>query len=131
MKVKSNVALTYSSGRSGMKTGIIEIVINPIKNVEAQTVNISITDYAETEPSVPMNMGGKSYLTQSNEIMTYAEYDAMLAAHQAESLFEETGSALEDVLIQEYLLDKVVSEFWYNSLPENWVKVPIAATTAP
>lgn len=131
MKVKSNVALTYSSGRSGMKTGIIEIVINSIKNVEAQTVNISITDYAETEPSVPMNMRGKSYLTQSNETMTYAEYDAMLAAHQAENLFEETGSALEDVLIQEYLLDKVVSELWYNSLPENWVKVPIAAAAAP
>ena len=131
MKVKSNVALTYSSGRSGMKTGIIEIVINPIKNVEAQTVNISITDYAETAPSVPMNMGGKSYLTQSNEIMTYAEYDAMLAAHQAVNLFEETGSALEDVLIQEYLLDKVVSELWYNSLPENWAKAPITAATAP
>lgn len=128
MKIKSNVALNYSSGRAGIKTGIIEIAINPVKNPDTQTVLVTITDYAELDPSDPayaMSMGGKLYLTQSSENFTYDEYDAKLAEIQAEKLYEETGSALEDMLVQDYLLDKVVAGLWYNSLAENWVKVAI------
>jgi len=126
MKIRSNKALSFSAGREGIKSSVIEISISVNKNTEAKTVNLSINDSEVIDDTVtstvPMPMTRRG-INNSYESHSYEEFQVILETIKAAGTYTQTGYELEDILIQEYLYQKVTTEKWYNSLPANWVKI--------
>lgn len=127
MKIKSTIELNYSAGREGIKKGIVELTLTVNKNTDSKIININIVDSivgeVNTDNVSPIPMTNRVYVFQSSDSYSYKDFDDMLLTIKGQGTYKQTGSELEDVLLQEYLLSKASTGKWYGSVPENWIKI--------
>lgn len=122
MKIVSNIEIPYSAGRLGIKKGIVELNIDVYKNTENKTVTLNVRDNIKTD-GVEGGIGISQHLYNSSVSLSYVEFEDLLLGIKSKKTYTETGLLLEDILVQDYLLEQAVSEKWYNTVLENWVKI--------
>lgn len=122
MKIVSNIEIPYSAGRLGIKKGIVELNIDVYKNTENKTVTLNIRDNIKTD-GVEGGIGISQHLYNSSVSLSYVEFEDLLLGIKSKKTYTETGLLLEDILVQDYLLEQAVSEKWYDTVLENWVKI--------
>lgn len=136
MKVRSTIELPYDADRLGVKRSIIEIDLiidnKDDKNKMYYFKAIDYRFYTDEEKLVmyqpipnTVQIFSKSYSR------TYAEYDAQKEYLLSLKTYTETGSELEDALLQDALLYSLMTDPIYESLGTDWVKYNEPAPVVP
>lgn len=127
MKVRSTIELPYDADRHGIKRSIIEIdLIIDNKDDKLKVYYFKAIDYrfyTDVEKLImyqpipnTVQIFSKSYSR------TYAEYDAQKEYLLSLKTYTETGSELEDALLQDALLYSLMTDPIYESTVAEWVK---------
>ncbi len=131
MKVRSTIELPYDADRLGIKRSIIEIdLFIENKNDILKKYYFKAIDYRFYNEDEVINLSiirdqiipDKVQIFSKSYSRTYAEYDAQKEYLLSLKTYTETGSELEDALLQDALLYSLISDPIYESLGTDWVK---------
>jgi hypothetical protein len=127
MKVRSIIELPYNVDRLGIKRSIIEIdLFIESKDDKNKIYYFKAIDYRfyTDEEKLVMYQPIPDTVQISSKIYsrTYTEYDAQKEYLLSLKTYTETGSDLEDALVQDALLYSLMIDPIYESLGTDWVK---------
>jgi hypothetical protein len=140
MKVRSIIELPYDADRLGIKRSIIEIDLFIEKKDDILKMYyfnaIDYRFYTDEEKLVMYQpIPDKCQIFSKSYSRTYAEYDAQKEYILTLKTYTETGSELEDALLQDALLYSLMTDPIYESLGTDWVKyneqIPVIPDPSP
>jgi hypothetical protein len=138
MKVRSIIELPYDADRLGIKRSIIEIdLVIESKDDRLKVYYFKAVDYRfytdEEKLVMYQPIPDTVQIFSKSYSRTYTEYDAQKDYLLSLKTYTETGSELEDALLQDALLYSLMTDPIYESLGTDWVKYnePVVVVPEP